>query len=152
MRDAETVLEFVVTQTRAQLDGQLRDNDALDVKALGILGADAAGLAVLIAAHDVIDALWWIPALGLGVSILLLFVALWPRRLDTGPNWRTFYERYGGGAAADVGRQMLSELLDAVERNNESLSRPHGKIFVFKAAFALLVALLIGAGIAGYVR
>ena len=72
MRDAETVLEFVVTQTRAQLDGQLRDNDALDVKALGILGADAAGLGVLIAAHDVIN------------------LVLWPRGLDTGPNWQTF--------------------------------------------------------------
>lgn len=152
MRDAETVLEFVVTQTRAQLDGQLRDNDALDVKALGILGADAAGLGVLIVAHEVINTLWWIPALVLGVSILLLFVVLWPRGLDTGPNWRTFYERYGGEAAADVGRQMLSELLDAVERNNDNLSSSHGKIFVLKAAFSLLVASLIGAGIAGYVR
>ena len=47
---------------------------------------------------------------------------------------------------------MLSELLDAVERNNDNLSSSHGKIFVVKAAFALLVASLIGAGIAGYVR
>jgi hypothetical protein len=122
--DAETVLGLVVTQGRARLEGQLRDSDALDVKALGILGADAAALGVLIATHDAISTVWWIPAAGLGVVALLLFVALWPRRLDSGPNWRVFYETYGGGAAVDVGRQMLGELLDAVDSNDESLSKP----------------------------
>jgi hypothetical protein len=78
-------------------------------------------------------------------------VALWPRRLDSGPNW-VLYETYGGGAAVDVGRQMLGELLDAVDSNDESLSKPLGKILVFKVAFALLVVSLIGAGVAGYVR
>ncbi len=42
---------------------------------------------------------------------------VWPRKLDEGPNWREFYERFGGGAAVDVGRQMLSELLAAIEEN-----------------------------------
>lgn len=137
---------------QARLDGQFRDSDALDVKALGLLGADAAALAVLVATHDALSRLWWIPAVGLGIAGMLLLAAVWPRTMDSGPDWRRFYDRWGGAIPAQAARQMLVELLAAVETNDAQARKAHGKNVVFKLAFALLVVSLVGSGIEGYVR
>jgi hypothetical protein len=120
---ADRVLELVLDRVQARLDGQFRDSDALDAKALGVLGADAAALGVLIAAHDGINTYWWIPGLVLGAAGLILLAAIWPRTLDSGPNWRLFYEQHGGGEPEAVGRQMLAELLAAVELNDAQADR-----------------------------
>ncbi len=47
---------------------------------------------------------------------------------------------------------MLSELLDAIERNERESRKPHGKNLVFKVGLLLMVISLIGSAVAGYVR
>ena len=54
--DADDILRLIIERAEARLESQLRDYDALDVKALGILAADAAAIGVLIATHDSSDA------------------------------------------------------------------------------------------------
>jgi hypothetical protein len=80
------VLEIAVARAQALVDGQFRDNDALDAKAFGMLGANAAAIGVLVAAHHDINSFWWLPAGALGVSAVLLMAIVWPRRFDTGPD------------------------------------------------------------------
>ncbi|HEY8777360.1 MAG TPA: hypothetical protein VIM33_12895 [Gaiellaceae bacterium] len=148
MGDAEEVLQMVIAQAQARLASQFRLSDSLDVKALGVLAADAAALGVLIAAHDAINPHWWIAALILSVGGVLLLIAVWPRELDEGPNLREFYRNFGGGTAEYVGRQLLSELLAAIEGNN----RKKGKSGLFKLGFAIMVIGLIGCAIVGLDR
>lgn len=140
-QDTPRVLEMVIARVQARLDGQMRDNDALDVKALGVLGADAAAIAVLVAVHTSINRFWWVPALGLAAAGLLFLAAIWPRSFDVGPNWREFYDTFGGGSASEVGQQMLAELLQAVEGNDEKAPR---KNTPFKIGFAILAVSLVG--------
>jgi hypothetical protein len=68
MTEAENVIQMVLARVEARLDAQLRDSDALDVKALGVLGADAAAIGVLMAVHESINTLWWGPATVLGAA------------------------------------------------------------------------------------
>jgi hypothetical protein len=145
----ERVIGLVVEQATARLENQFRDVDALDVKALGVLGADAAALGVLVATHDSLNNLWWLPTCGLAVSGLLLLLCVWPRALDEGPNLRTFFETFGGQPYPEVALQMLGELLAAVE-GNELRAPPKGR--VFKAGFATLVVSLAGAFLVALLR
>jgi hypothetical protein len=98
----ERVIGLVVEQATVRLENQFRNVDALDVKALGVLGADAAALALLVATHDSLNNLWWLPTCGLAVSGLLLLLCawllyVWPRDLDEGPNLRSFFETLAVG-------------------------------------------------------
>jgi hypothetical protein len=83
--DEQAVLDLLLPRAQARIDGQLHDSDALDSKAFGVLGVAAAAIALLVAAHDDIHRLWWLPAVALGVASLLLLAAVWPRRFDVGP-------------------------------------------------------------------
>ena len=140
--DVEVVTQMVITGALSRLESQLRNNNARDLKALGVLGADAAALGVLIASHDAINRLWWVPAAGLGVAGFLLLVTVWPRKLDEGPNWREFYETFGGGTAKSVGRQMLAELLAAIDENARR-TRSRKPLAVFKAGLILMAVSLV---------
>jgi len=96
----------------------MRDNDALDVKAIGLLAVDAGAIAVLVAVHGGVNHLWEIPAAVFGIAGLFLLIIAWPRDFDAGPDWRDFYQTYGGGKAEDVERQLLGELLESIEWND----------------------------------
>src|SRR5438445_3677164 len=104
MDNEAAVVQMVLDRVQARLDGQFRDDDALDAKSLGVLAADGAALGVLVATHTALNSFWWVPALALGVAGLLLLWTIRPQRLDGGPDWREFYEAYGGGSPGDVGR------------------------------------------------
>lgn len=140
--DAKVVTQMVITGALSRLDAQLRDDNARDLKALGVLGADAAALGLLIATHDALGRLWWVPVAGLGVAGFLLLVTVWPRKLDEGPNWREFYETFGGGTAKSVGRQMLAELLAAIDEN-ERRTQTRKPNTVFKAGLILMAVSLV---------
>jgi hypothetical protein len=146
--DEDDVLRLIVERAQAQLASQFRDADALDVKALGVLAIDGVALGVLIAAHDLLNRYWWAPAAALGLAGGFLLLAVWPRRLDEGPNWRIFYEQFGGGTVAEVGRQMLSELLTAIDENR--VKRVKG--LLFKIGFVLLSLGLAGSLVVGLDR
>ena len=109
-----------------------RDDAEERAAALGLLGADAAALGVLIAVHDALGRLWWVPATGLGVAGFLLLVTVWPRQLDEGPNWHEFYETFGSGTAREVSRQMLAELLAAIDENERRTERSERAVSSFR--------------------
>jgi len=147
--DEQAVLDMLVPRAQARIDGQLRDGDALDTKALGVLGVDTAPVALLVAVRDSLNALWWIPTGGLGVTGILLLAAIWPRTFDLGPDPRKFYEEMGGGTRLAATRQMLSELLAAADENDRQLP---AKSRLFKIGFALLVVALLGSLTVALVR
>jgi hypothetical protein len=141
--DADAILALVIERAQNRLDGQARDNDAADSKALGVLGASAAAIALLVAAHDTLHPLWWIPMITLCGAVALLLVPVWPRSFDVGPDWREFYETYGEGEFSAVGRQLLSELLAAIEFNE----RQTDKSTFLRAGLAVLLVGLVGAAL-----
>jgi hypothetical protein len=142
--DEETVVQMLVARAEARLAAQRRETDALDLKALGLLGADAVVVGVLIAVHDAVNRFWWLPASGLAVAGVLLLATIWPRELDTGPRWQTFYERFGSGTALEVARYMLAELLEALDANDEAAAAWKSESVV-KLSLVLITLSLVGA-------
>ena len=138
--DELALLELLVPRAQGRIDGQLRESDALDGKALGVLGADAAAIALLVAVRFDLSRLWWIGAAALGASAVALLATVWPRTFDVGPDARRFYETMAGSTRVEAARQMLSELIAASEHNAVQLP---GKRRQFKAGFGLLVAGLL---------
>lgn len=139
--DQQAVLDMLVPRAQARIDEQLRGNDALDAKTFGVLGVDAAAIALLVAVHGELDRLWWLPAGVLAIGGVLLLAVVWPRTFDVGPDTRTFYETMGASTRLEASRQMLAELLDAGDRNDR---QGPWKPLLFKAGFALLVLGLLG--------
>jgi hypothetical protein len=90
-----------------------------------------------------------VPAAAFVVAGLLFLAAVWRWEADSGPDWRQFFEAYGRKSAADIARQMLSDLLATIEWN-DAHSRP--KSWLYDAGFVATTVGLIGAGIAGVVR
>jgi hypothetical protein len=129
------VAQMLVARAQARLDAQLRGAEAAELKALALLGADAAALGVLVAAHEALYRLWWAVASGFGLAGLLLLATVWPRKLDAGPSVRTFYETFGNGTPLDVSRQMLAELIVTIDA-------PSLLLIVLSSAGAIPIALL----------
>ena len=145
----QAIVDMLIPRAQAHIDAQLRDSDALDSKALGVLGVTAATIALMVAVRDDVHRTWWIPTAALGVAGLLLLASVWPRTFDVGPDPRQFYEAMAARTRLDASRQMLAELLAAIDRNNR---RVPDKNRLFKAGFALLIPALLGclaAGVAG---
>ncbi|HXV34766.1 MAG TPA: hypothetical protein VD769_12205 [Gaiellaceae bacterium] len=140
MGDPDVALHLLIERVQDRLNRQFDDNDALDTKALGVLGADAAAIGVLVAIHESLGALWPAPVGVLAIAGLLLLYVVLPRSLDGGPDWRQFYERFGGSPLLQVELRMLSELMIAVEANDEAAPR---KAAVFKVGFAVMAAGLL---------
>jgi hypothetical protein len=138
----QAILDLLVPRAQTRIDGQLRDGDALDAKALGFLGVDAAAIALMVAVRNEVNELWWVPTGVLGSAAVFLLAAVWPRSFDVGPDTRRFYETMGGSTRLDATRQMLSELLAAVDANDKQVP---AKRRLFKAGFTLLVIGLLGA-------
>jgi hypothetical protein len=144
-RDGSVVVaQLLIARAQARLDAQLRGAEAAELKALGLLGADAAALGVVVATHDALDRLWWAVASGFGVAGLLLLATVWPRRLDAGPSVRTFYETFGNGTPLDVSRQMLAELIATIDAN-ERIARARKLDGLVKASLILIVLSIAGA-------
>jgi hypothetical protein len=140
--DERAILHMLLPRAQGRIDGQLRDSDALDSKALGVLALDAAAIALLVAVREALGHLWWIPSLALGLAGVFLLAAVWPRHFDLGPDTRAFYERMRTSTELVALRQMLAELLAAIEEND---ARTPDKGRLFKVGFALVVIGLLGA-------
>jgi hypothetical protein len=118
--DEQGVLDMLNPRAQARIEGQLRDSDALDAKSLGILGVTGAAIALMVVVRDAVNQWWWIPTAALGIAAVLLLAAIWPRTFDLGPDIRRFYEVMGGTTRIAASRQMLSELLAAIDQNDNS--------------------------------
>jgi hypothetical protein len=147
--DERAVLQMVIATAQARLDGQLRDNDAFDAKAFGVLGAAAAAIGVLIAVHSDINRFWWVPAVGLGIAGGLLLVVVWPRRFDVGPDPGSFYTDFALVPLLDAYRQMLAELLSAFSNNKLIAAQ---KTFLGRVAFPIFGLSLLGSVLVGLLR
>jgi hypothetical protein len=123
------VIESVVDRAQAQLDAQAAANDALDLKALGVLAANVAGIAVLAAVHESVE-LWWLPILFFGVGVGFLLAVVWPIDTYAGPSWDLWYARFGALDPTAAGRQMLVDLL-AAQTHNSTATRRKGRWFKF---------------------
>lgn len=142
--DEEVVVHMLVARAQSRLDAQQRDVQGLDLKALGLLGADAAAVGVLIAVHGAVNRSWWLDACAFAVAALPLLVTVWPAPFDVGPSWRAFYETFGSGAARDVAHQMLAELLEAVA-SNDRVARARKPDMLIRVSLVLIMVSLIGA-------
>jgi hypothetical protein len=150
MATDDRVVELVLNQTQARLEQTFNDFDAIDAKALGVLGADAATLGVIVAAHTSLNHLWWLPSGALALAAALLLLSVRPQEYDQGPDTRQSFERFGGLDYVAAGLQMLGELLAAVERN-ERVVIPR-KTRLFTRGFVVFVVGLIGALLVGIFR
>ena len=74
--DEQAILDVLVVRAQARLDGQLRDADALDSKALGVLGVDAGAIALLVATRDAVGSAWLLPTVLFGLAGILLLGSL----------------------------------------------------------------------------
>jgi hypothetical protein len=92
-----------------------------------------------VAVHETLSDLWWIPAIVIGVAGLLFIAVVWPREFDFGPDLSTFQSTMGGGPTLAASRQMLTELVSAIENNAK-----RDKILIFWCGLALLVLALLG--------
>ena len=149
MSDADDVIRLVVERVQGQINAQLAADDAVDLKALGVLAADAAAVGVLVASHPSLNPFWWVPMAVLAAAGLVLLVVVYPVELETGPRWTEWYATFGGGAFGDVGRQMLVDLTDVLDKNKRIMRR-NG--IVFKVGFAMMLAGLIGCVVVGLDR
>jgi hypothetical protein len=141
--DQSAIVDMLIVRAQGRIDTQLRDAESLAVKALGVLAVNAAAVALMVSVHSDLSRYWPVPTIALGVAGLGLLWGVWPAKLDTGPDTRTFFETFGGGFELQTKRQMLADLLTAVDRN-DSDRRLHMKGRGFKLAFGLLVISLLG--------
>ncbi len=132
---------MLIPRAQSRIDAQLRDSDSLDSKALGVLGVTAAAIALMVAVRAAVSELWWLPTGALGIAGVLLLASIWPRTFDLGPEPRRFYEAMAMTTRLAASRQMLSELLAAVDANDRHLPN---KNRLFKSGFGVLVAALLG--------
>ena len=149
MSDADAIVRMVVDRAQSQLDAQLLADDAVDLKALGVLAADATAVGVLVAAHSTLNPSWWVPMVVLSIAALVLLVVVYPIELDDGPRWAEWYETFGGGTVYDVGRQMIADLTAAIDGNSQQMTR-NGR--VFKVGFVLRILGLVGCVVVGLDR
>ncbi|HEY3921995.1 MAG TPA: hypothetical protein VGL76_07755 [Gaiellaceae bacterium] len=147
--DAEDLIRLVVDRVQGQINAQLAADDAVDLKALGVLAADAAAVGVLVASRPSLNPFWWAPMVVLALAGLVLLFVVYPVELETGPRWTQWYATFGGSAFADAGRQMLVDLTDVLEKNKR-VTRRNG--IVFKAGFVTMLVGLIGCVIVGLDR
>jgi hypothetical protein len=56
--DEQGVLDILNPRAQARIEGQLRDSDALDAKALGVLGVTAAAIALMVAVRGDVNQLF----------------------------------------------------------------------------------------------
>ena len=139
--DEQAILDMLTPRAQSRIDAQLRDSDSLDGKALGVLGVTAAAIALMVAVRAAVNEVWWLPTAGLGAAGVLLLASVWPRTFDLGPDPRRFYEAMATSTRLVASRQMLSELLAAVDANDRHLP---AKNRLFKAGFGVLVVSLLG--------
>jgi hypothetical protein len=135
---------LAVARAADRINAQRSATDAIDAKALGAIALDGAGIATLAALSGTLD-YWWAGAGIMGLSAVILGYAVWPRRLDVGPEPELFHARFGGNTAYDYHAQMLVDLSDAISRNDVEAPR---LVFAFEVGSVLLALGIVVAVIA----
>jgi hypothetical protein len=116
----------LVKYCAALMDGQMGDSDMLDLKALGLLAVDAAGVTVLVGTHESMNRFWWIALVLLGGSSFFFYLAIRLTDFNRGPDVEEFRAENTGTSPTHISEAMLSDLLAAIEENVGPLRRKIG--------------------------
>jgi hypothetical protein len=141
--DQVAILDMMITRAQGRIDTQLRDAEIRAARSLGVLAIDAAAVALLVGVHTDLSRFWPVPTVALGIAGFGFLWVVWPAKLDSGPDTRAFFETFGGGLELTTKRQMLADLLAAVDRNDLD-SRLRTRDRIFRWSFILLVVSLLG--------
>jgi len=120
-----TVLERQIQHAYFQLEQQLVSYSGLDAKVTTVLSANAVLVGLLFAAKPTLMQLGWIARGALGsvaLSVLTGLVSLWIRRAFAGPFPAAFYRKYKSVAPVTADAHLLSDLADALDTNDRTLS------------------------------
>jgi hypothetical protein len=146
--DHLAIVEMLVVHSRSRLETQLQDSDEVASKAQGFLALDVGVLALLVTERHGLCDYWVAPAGALFVAGALLLTTIWPQEFLAGPEPREFYEEMGLSPLLAANRQMLAELLAALDTNDGLLRR---KTAFFKFGFATLLLAFLGAVVVAFV-
>ena len=135
--DELETLHLLIDQASAQLSAQGQAADALDTKALAMLGL-AATVAFAFIAYAV--PYWWAPVVLMVVASIPLGFAAWPAQSNIGPELRRFYEERGGLIHLEASRVLFANLLFAGDQAASEAKRKSGRV---KAGGCFLIAGLI---------
>lgn len=135
---------MLISQAQVQLAATLSDAADQDTKALGLLALEAAGVALLVGVHLLLNRFW--PALLAGslVSTILFAATLSTGPLELGPSLDDFYEDVIDRSSLGAAVAMLAALNHAVGANAALIARK-------KRRWLLGVALTIATALGGAV-
>jgi hypothetical protein len=137
----EVLTTLLVPAAQAGFARATQDWNALDTKALGVLALDAAVIAGLVAVHNVIHSLWWLPAAGCAAAGALFVASIWPRTVDLGPDLIDFHDEMRESPRRDVARSLFTHFLLATETVDETVGE---KTLIFWVALGVLSVSLVG--------
>lgn len=131
-----------VQLSESQLEAALTGSDAIDAKALGLLGGELA-LAALISVLAPRAWHWsWVPVIALFLlSVVLLIVAASPRKLDAGPDLWDLSRKLRGVALELAIFQVFMDLQSTQRANRPLLKRKETQLtWGFRSAVAWALA------------
>ncbi|HUY96342.1 MAG TPA: hypothetical protein VMW47_01745 [Verrucomicrobiae bacterium] len=117
--DYATLLSMVIGEAREQLDAQLATIDAQNLKSLGIVAANFAGIGLVIATHNALNRYWPATVVGLVVSVVFLILSAINRKVKSGPDLRQFYQKHVADSSAAMRFAMYEALLASIGMNDQ---------------------------------
>ncbi len=114
----DPLAQLLVDRATWEIGVQLGDSDTLDLKALGLLAVDVAAFAATVAVHDSLNRFWWAAGVLFAIAGVVLYIVVWPRQFDFGPDVGEFYETMRNESLGESYREMLTQLIKAIRRNN----------------------------------
>jgi len=119
--DRERILWLLIVEARAQIAASSGASDSHDVKALGLLGADAAAIIGLAAARSALPSLWWVAEVALAVAVPFFLYTIREGDLVLGPDVGKLFTEIGRTPAADAAVRLLGDLQGCLARNRRML-------------------------------
>lgn len=122
---------------RDQLSEQLSGADADDVKSLGFLAADIAGVVALVSVHRELNRFWWISTLAFVVAAGLLIWALRRQDFRSGPDPLEVYFSASPTPALDAINGLQTARRDIVDKRSQRRR-------VYQASLVVFVISMVG--------
>jgi hypothetical protein len=139
-------LESLIGLAQSQIGAGLARATNIDTQALGLIGLDAALIAVLIATRDVLGPRYWIAIPGLAISILLGGSVLAVTRFVLGPDPDKLYARIVTGEISS--EQAITKLfVNLVETDKANKAPLRSKIMRLVVAGGVLVLTILYAAL-----
>lgn len=106
-----------------------------------MVALNAAIVAGLVAVHDTINELWWLPAAGAVIAGALMVASVWPRTLDLGADLVDLHDKMREKPRLNAARSMFNAVSQSADRADAILS---GKTFLFRLGLVALALSLLG--------